>query len=226
MLTLTASDQHQLAAYSAQPSGSPKAGLVVVQEIFGVNSHIRSVADGYAKDGFLCVAPAIFDRAERGVELGYQQADMERGFGLKGAVTPGGDAGAVLLDVSAAVAWLRAQGVAKVGIVGYCFGGLISWLSAGKVAGIDAAVCYYGGGMPDAADVKAQCPVMAHFGDQDHWLPLDKVGQFHAANPQVSLNIYAANHGFNCDQRGSYNEAAAVAARAKSVAFFNQHLVG
>ncbi len=225
-ITLTASDSHQLAAYTAAPATASKAGIVVIQEIFGVNSHIRSVADGYAKEGYLCIAPAIFDRAERDVALGYTEADMQRGFALKMAVAPNGDASKVLLDVAAAVAWLKAQGVGRVGIVGYCFGGLVTWLSAGQVEGINAAVCYYGGGMPDAAASKAKCAVMAHFGDQDHWLPLEKVGQFHAANPEVDLHIYAANHGFNCDQRASYNETAAKSARAKSLGFFSEHLRG
>ena len=220
MLNLTASDAHTFAAYTAAPKLAPKAGLVVVQEIFGVNSHIQSVADGYAGDGFLCVAPALFDRSERGVDLGYEQTDMERGFALKTATANAGP----LLDIAACVAWLQAQGVQKIGIVGYCWGGLLSWLAAGKLAGIDCAVCYYGGGMPEHADQKAQCPVMAHFGDQDHWLPLDAVGKFHAANASVDLNIYAANHGFNCDQRASYNAPAAAMARSRTLAFFATHL--
>jgi carboxymethylenebutenolidase len=225
-MNLTAADGHTFAAYSAAPKLAAKAGIVVVQEIFGVNPHIRSVADGYAADGFLTCSPALFDRVERGVELGYEQADMERGFALKGAVTPHGHFEGPLADIAASVAWLKAQGMQRVGVVGYCFGGLLSWLSAGKVAGLDAAVCYYGGGIPEVAHVPPQCPVMAHFGDQDRWIPLDAVGQFHAANPGVDLNLYNANHGFNCDQRASYNAAAASMARAKSLAFFARHLVG
>lgn len=223
MIELTAADGHTFPAYVAQPIGNPRGGLVVLQEIFGVNSHIRAVADGYAADGYFVVAPATFSRVQTGVELGYTEADMGTGFGLKTAVealpAPG-----VMADIQAAIDD-AAQG-GKVGIVGYCWGGLLTWRAACMLNGLSAAVPYYGGGMTGEADASRapQVPVMAHFGDQDHWIPLDTVEAFKKAQPGVTVHVYNANHGFNCDQRGSYNEAAAKLARERTVAFLAQHL--
>lgn len=220
---LTAADGTVFPAYVAEPAGTPKGAVVVLQEIFGVNSHIRSVADGYAAQGYLAVAPSTFHRVKPGVELGYTDADMQAGFGYKTAVealpAPG-----VLQDIQAAVDYAARAG--KVGIVGYCWGGLLVWRSAAAVSGLSAAVSYYGGGMT-AGDEPARTPrvpVLAHFGDQDHWIPLDSVEAFKAAQPNVEVHVYAANHGFNCDQRGSYNEAAATLALQRTHAFFAQHL--
>lgn len=223
MIELTSADGFRFPAYVAQPSGKPRGGLVVLQEIFGVNSHIRSVADGYAADGYFVVAPATFHRAKAGVELGYTEADMTAGFGLKTAVealpAPG-----VMPDIQAAIDH-AAQG-GKVGIVGYCWGGLLTWRSACTLKGLSAAAPYYGGGMTAEGDASRAptVPVMAHFGDQDHWIPLDTVEAFQKAQPGVTVHVYHANHGFNCDQRGSYNEAAAKLARERTLAFFAQHL--
>jgi len=220
---LKAADGHVFPAYVAQPAGTPKGAVVVLQEIFGVNSHIRAVADGYAAQGYLAVAPSTFHRVQAGVELGYTEADMGEGFGLKTAVealpAPG-----VLLDIQAAVDHAASAG--KVGIVGYCWGGLLVWRSAAELQGLSAAVAYYGGGVTTPAEVARQpkVPVLAHFGDQDHWIPLDTVEAFRAAHPEVQTHVYAANHGFNCDQRGSYDAAAAKTALERSLAFFAQHL--
>jgi len=210
-------------AYVAQPAGKPKAGMVVLQEIFGVNSHIRSVADGYAAEGYLAVAPATFHRVKQGVEIGYTPDDMSAGSALKAAVealpAPG-----VLPDIQAAIDHAAQAG--KVGIVGYCWGGLLTWRSACELKGLSAAVPYYGGGVttPDEIARKPKVPVMAHFGDQDHWIPLPSVEAFKKAHPEVEVHVYHANHGFNCDQRGSYDAAAAKLARERSLAFFARHL--
>ena len=223
VIELTAADGFACPSYVAQPAGNPKGGIVLLQEIFGVNSHIRSVADGYAAEGYLVVAPATFHRVKPGVELGYTEADMNEGFGYKTAVealpAPG-----VMQDIQAAIEE-AAQG-GKVGIVGYCWGGLLTWRSACTLSGLSAAVPYYGGGMTAGADaaLKPLVPVLAHFGDQDHWIPLDTVEAFRKAQPGVEVQVYAANHGFNCDQRGSYNEAAAQLARQRTLAFFARHL--
>ena len=222
-IDLKSADGTAIPAYVAQPAGQPKGGVVVVQEIFGVNSHIRSVADGYAAQGYLAVAPSTFQRVKPGVEMGYSQEDMQAGFALKTAVealpAPG-----VLQDIQAAIDH-AAQG-GKVGIVGYCWGGLITWRAACGLKGLSAAVPYYGGGMttPDEAARKPQCPVMAHFGDQDHWIPLESVEAFKQKHPEVEVHVYHANLGFNCDQRGSYNAEAAQLARERTLAFFAQHL--
>ncbi|OSZ71714.1 dienelactone hydrolase family protein [Hydrogenophaga sp. IBVHS1] len=222
-INLKSADGFTFPAYVAEPSGKPRGGLLVLQEIFGVNSHIRSVADGYAADGYFVVAPATFHRAKAGVEMGYTEADMNAGFALKTAVeelpAPG-----VMPDIQAAIHH-AAQG-GKVGIVGYCWGGLLTWRSACALKGLSAAVPYYGGGMttPEEAARQPGVPVMAHFGNKDHWIPLDTVEAFKKTHPGVIVHVYEANHGFNCDQRGSYNEAAAKLARERSLAFFAQHL--
>jgi carboxymethylenebutenolidase len=222
-INLKSADGFTFPAYIAEPTGKPRGGLVVLQEIFGVNSHIRSVADGYAADGYFVVAPATFHRAKAGVDLGYTEADMNAGFALKTAVeelpAPG-----VMPDIQAAIDH-AAQG-GKVGIVGYCWGGLLTWRAACALKGLSAAVPYYGGGMttPEEAARQPGVPVMAHFGNKDHWIPLDTVEAFKKAHPGVIVHVYEANHGFNCDQRGSYNEAAAKLARERSLAFFAQHL--
>jgi carboxymethylenebutenolidase len=222
-IDLQAADGFTFPAYVAQPSGPAKGAVVVLQEIFGVNSHIRAVADGYAQNGYLAVAPSTFHRVKTGVELGYTDEDMQAGFALKTAVealpAPG-----VMQDIQAAIQHASQGG--KVGIVGYCWGGLLSWRSACTLNGLSAAVTYYGGGMttPDEAARHATVPVLSHFGDQDHWIPLDSVEAFRKSHPEVEVHVYAANHGFNCDQRGSWNEPAAQQARERSLAFFAKHL--
>jgi carboxymethylenebutenolidase len=225
MIDLKAADGTTFPAYVAGPAGNPKAkgGLVVLQEIFGVNSHIRAVADGYAADGYFVVAPATFHRVQPGVDLGYTEADMGTGFGFKTAVE-GLPAPGVMADIQAAID--HASQAGKVGIVGYCWGGLLTWRAACTLQGLSAAVPYYGGGMTAAAEAAREptVPVMVHFGDQDHWIPMDTVEVFKKAQPDVKVHVYAANHGFNCDQRGSYNEAAAKLARERSLAFFAQHV--
>ena len=215
---LKAADGQRFPAYLARPSGPPKGALVVVQEIFGVNSHIRAVADGYAADGFLAIAPAVFERVEPGVELGYTDADIARGRTLR---TSAGDDNA-LVDIAAAIAHVD-QGL-KVGIVGYCWGGLLSWLAACKLDGLSAAVVYYGGGVPGQAALSPRCPVLAHFGERDAAIPVDTVRAFGAAHPEVELHLYDAGHGFNCDQRGSYDAASAARARERTLAFLARHL--
>lgn len=210
--------------YVSQPVGTPRGAVVVLQEIFGVNSHIRAVADGYAAAGYLAVAPATFARVEADVELGYTEADMATGFGLKTQVEQLPDAG-VMTDIQAAIRHAGDGGL-KVGIVGFCWGGLLTWRAAATLEGLSAAVPYYGGGVtaePDASLVP-QVPVLAHFGDQDHWIPLDSVEAFKKKQPAVEVHVYNANHGFNCDQRGSYNEAAATLARERTLAFLAQHV--
>jgi carboxymethylenebutenolidase len=214
---LQAADGHRLGAYVARPAGTPRGALVVVQEIFGVNSHIRAIADGYAAQGLVAIAPALFDRVERGVELGYAGPDVDRGRQLR---TAAGD-DKPLADIAAAIAHVAPGG--KVGIVGYCWGGLLSWLAACKLDGLSAAVVYYGGGVPQQASLKPRCPVQAHFGKQDAHIPLDTVQAFGAAHPEVDLHVYDAGHGFNCDQRGSYDAAAANLARDRTLAFLERH---
>ena len=228
---LTAADGFVFSAYVAQPEGTPKAAVVVLQEIFGVNSHIRSVADLYAAEGYLVVAPATFERVQPGVELGYTEADMGMGVGYKTAVdalpAPG-----VLQDVQAAIDYavktlsLGSGTSAKVGIVGFCWGGMLTWRAACTLTGLSAAVPYYGGGItaPEEIARTPTCPVLAHFADNDSYIPLDGVEAFKKAHPEVEAHIYAGHHGFNCDQRGSFDEAARDLAKARTIEFFAKHL--
>jgi carboxymethylenebutenolidase len=225
MIELTSADGTRVPAYEARPTGTPQGAVVVVQEIFGVNSHIRSVADGYAAEGYLAVAPAMFHRAKPDVELGYSEADMGEGFGYKTAVEALPAPGA-MPDIQAAIDHAAQASGGKVGIVGYCWGGLLTWRSACTLNGLSAAVPYYGGGVTTEAETARQprVPVMAHFAEEDKWIPLDTVESFKKAHPEVQVFTYAAHHGFNCDQRGAWHAPSAQLARERTLAFFAQHL--
>jgi carboxymethylenebutenolidase len=218
MIELTAADGHKLAAYRADPQGKPRGAIVVIQEIFGVNRHIQQVADGYAADGYLAIAPALFDRVQRKVDLGYTPDDIARGREIRGKVTND----MALKDTEAAIK--AASGAGKVGIVGYCWGGLITWLAAGKLPGLSAAVPYYGGGILDNADLEPKVPLMGHFGDKDQHIPVEGVKKLAEKHKQHPIFIYSADHGFNCDHRGSYNAPAARQARERTLEFFRKHV--
>ncbi len=216
---LRAIDGFAFGVYEAMPSAKPRGGIVVIQEIFGVNSHIRNVCDGYAAAGYAAIAPQIFDRVERNVELGYEQLDMGRGIEIaRGKLKMD----QTLQDLQAAVDDAKRFG--KVGVVGYCFGGLLSWLSACDLNGVSAAVSYYGGGVASQIDRKPRCPVMMHFGDKDAHIPLTDVEKVRNAHPSVIINVYAADHGFNCDHRASYDAAAAKLALSRSLDFFAKNV--
>lgn len=216
---LRAEDGHQLDAYRADPAGRPRGGVVIIQEIFGVNGHIRRVTDGYAADGYAALAPALFDRIEPGIEMGYQPADIEQGRALRGKL--GWDT--MVMDIMAGVKALAAEGL-KVGVVGYCMGGSLAWLSATRIPGLAAAVGYYGGAVAEFAQEKPGCPVLLHFGETDASIPKDHWDRVRAAQPSVPLHVYPAGHGFNCDERGSYHEPSARLARERTVQFLRQHV--
>ena len=219
MINLTAEDGFRLSAYKATPSGTPRGGLVVIQEIFGVNSHIKKVADGFAADGYAVIAPAIFDRVERGFESGYAPPDIERGRAVRGKL----QTDQVMMDVNAAVKELAKSGQ-KVGVVGYCFGGFVAWLSATRLSGVAASVGYYGGGIADTAAEQPRNPVMLHFGETDASIPKEHYEKVMKAHPKIPIHIYPAGHGFNCDERGSYHEPSARLARQRTIEFFRQHV--
>lgn len=215
---LTASDGHKLDAYLAEPSGKPYGLVVVVQEIFGVNSHIRGVADGYAADGYLAVAPALFDRVTRRYKAGYTQPEIAAGVEIMKKI----DWDMALKDVAAAIAFGKSAG--KAGIVGYCWGGAVAWVAAARLPGVTCAVSYYGGAVPSLLTEKPQCPVMLHFGETDQSIPVEKAREVVATFPEAESFFYPAGHGFNCDQRGSYDEASAKLARTRTLTFFRKHL--
>ena len=216
--TLTASDGHTLSAYRADPSATPRGAVVVVQEIFGVNGHIRRVTDGFAADGYVAIAPAMFDRVERDVRLGYTPADIAKGRALKVQITTD----MMKRDVEAAIA--NVAGAGKVAIVGYCWGGYVTWMMSAHADGLACAVPYYGGGMLENADITPRVPVMAHFGDRDSILPVEQVKALATKHPDHTFHIYPADHGFNCDERGSYDAAAARLARERTLTFFATHV--
>ncbi len=216
---LRAVDGFAYGLYEAMPAQRPRGGIVVIQEIFGVNSHIRNVCDGYAAAGYAAIAPQIFDRVQRNVELGYEAQDMTRGIEIaRGKLKME----QTLQDMQAAVDDARRFG--KVGVVGYCFGGLMAWLSATDLTGVDAAVSYYGGGVASQVDKRPRCPVLMHFGAKDAHIPLTDVDKVRKAHPEVTIHVYDADHGFNCDHRGSYDAAAAKLALSRSLEFFGKYV--
>jgi len=217
-LKLTAADDFNFGAYLAVPDGDIKGGILVVQEIFGVNSHIREVCDGYAEKGYAALAPALFDRVSPGVELGYEEADMGEAFKIVGGL----DQSKVPLDIQAGIAQLSQYG--RVGVVGYCFGGTMAWLSACNDWGASCAVGYYGGQIAQNADLTPKIPVMLHFGELDAHIPMSDVNTVIAAHPDVPIHVYDADHGFNCDHRASYDTAAATTALERSLSFFGAHV--
>jgi carboxymethylenebutenolidase len=217
-LRLTSADKHEFTAYRADPSGKPKGGLLVIQEIFGVNHHIRAVCDKFAASGYLAVAPALFDRVEHGIEYGYQAADIDKGRAIMQKV----DLDKALTDVKAAQTIAKEGG--KVGIVGYCWGGTVSWAAACRVDGLACAASYYGGGVGNLVGEKPKCPVMFHFGDKDASIPMDTVEKVKQAHPTQQLYVYSAGHGFNCDERGSYDAEAAKLALGRTLEFFTKNI--
>ncbi len=218
-IELKAADGHKLAAYVATPAGKPRGGVIVIPEIFGVNSHIQQTTDSFAADGYLAVAPAMFDRAQRNYDTGYSQPEIQAGVAIMQKL----DWGKSMLDVQAAIAEAAKGG--KVGIVGYCYGGTVSWMAAARVSGLACAVPYYGGGMHGLIGERPKIPVMCNFGEADQSPTLAQAKEIAAAHPEITAHFYpGAGHGFNCDQRGSWNAEAAKLARSRTIEFFRKHL--
>ena len=216
MIELTAADGHRFCAYQAGPDSAAKS-LVVVQEIFGVNSHIRRVCDRFAAEGSRVVAPALFDRASPDIELGYTQDDVAKGLELRAKVPEAG----AMMDIEAAA---KALG-GSIGVVGYCWGGTLAWWGATRSSSFKAAVGWYGGGIAASCDETPRCPVQLHFGADDHGIPLTDVEKIRAAQPGIEVFVYdGAGHGFGCDERGSYHPDAYKMAQDRTLAFFNNNL--
>ncbi len=219
-IQLIAADGHQLDAYlNVVPSA--QAGVVILQEIFGVNHHIRSVVDRFAAEGFTTIAPAIFDRVKRGVELGYDEKGMEEGKKIAYGLAPE----KLLQDIEAAMQFLRGQlDLPKVGISGYCFGGSYAWVSATQLRP-NAAVCYYGSQVAKTAQETPHCPVIMHFGKNDHGIPLSDVEKIRTAHPEIPVYVYEAGHGFSCDERPSFAPEAATLAFSRTIEFLKKNLL-
>ena len=219
VVQLTSSDQHPFNAYLAEPSEAVRGAVIVIQEIFGVNAHIREVCDSYAAAGYRALAPALFDRVEPGIELGYGGADMMQGVEIARGKLRREE---TLLDLQAAIDYLGSD--QKTGVVGYCFGGLMSWLVACELKGIACAVSYYGGGVSGEMERTAKVPVIFHFGKLDAHIPMEQVSAVEQACPDSEVHVYDADHGFNCNHRASFDAAAADLARQRSLDFFAAHL--
>jgi carboxymethylenebutenolidase len=218
-IKLTASDNFQLSAYRADPAGAPKAAVVVIQEIFGVNHHIRSVCDRLAGEGYVAIAPAIFDRVEPNFTSGYSPDEIA--VARKFVADP--DWAAMLRDIQAAIDAVKDVG--PVGIIGFCLGGSIAYAAATKLSGLSAAIGYYGGAIVRFADDKPKVPTQLHFGEKDAGIPLSDVETIRVKRPDVEIFVYpGAQHGFHCDERASYDKTSADIAWPRSMGFFAKHL--
>lgn len=218
-ITLTCKDGQTIGAYVARPAGAPKGAIVVLQEIFGANQHIRKTADLYAAQGYLAIAPSLFDRVEPNLELGYTGDDPKKGIETRGKT----ELPKTLLDIEASVEAVKSAG--KVGVVGYCWGGTLAYATAvNAIPGVAAAVGYYGGGVAAMSDKAPKIPTMLHFGEKDHSISMADVEKVKANQPQIPVFVYAAGHGFNCDERASYDKESADLARSRTLAFFAEKL--
>jgi carboxymethylenebutenolidase len=217
-ITLTSADGAIIGAYRAHPETGARGAIVVVQEIFGVNRHIRSVADRFALEGFVAIAPALFDRVAAGTELAYTPEDRTRGTALVSKV----DRAEALADVQAAIRVAAQAG--RVGVVGYCWGGTLSFLAAAQLHGLAAAVGYYGSGIAGSLDQVPKVPTMLHFGERDKHIPMSDVANIRARFPEMRVYTYAADHGFNCDERASFDRRSADLANSRTLAFFTENL--
>ena len=219
-IRITAADGHTFDAWRSSGGETPKGALVVVQEIFGVNGHIRDVCDRFAADGYTCISPALFDRARRGVDIGYTQETVEEGLALRAEVGLDGP----VADVAASIQTLRDEGFGKVGVVGYCWGGSLSFIAACR-SGADAAVGYYGGQIIEFVDETPKAPTILHFGAEDSGIPAADLQAISQKHPNIPVHVYeGAGHGFSCDQRADFNPEATKLARTRTLAHFAEHL--
>jgi carboxymethylenebutenolidase len=218
--TLMARDGHEFNAWLAAPAGKARGAVVVIQEIFGVNAHIRAVTDSFAAEGYTAIAPALFDRVRRGIELGYNADTMKEGFGYVQQL----QRDKTLLDLAACIAVVKHAG--RVGVMGFCWGGRMAYVTACELP-VACGVAYYGGGIAQELGKTPRCPMLYHFGGQDSHIPQSDVEKIRAADPRGTFYIYPeADHGFNCDMRGSFNAAASQLARQRTLAFLAEHLRG
>ncbi len=220
-LRLRAADGHQLGAYRAAPAGAPIGGIVVLQEIFGVNSHIRGVCDAFAAQGYVAIAPALFDRFVRDFESGYSPDEIAAALAYLRSL----DWDALMLDTRAAIERVREETEA-VSLVGFCLGGSLAFLAATQVEGLDAAVCYYGGMIAKFADAKPLCPVMMHYGETDSSIPLSNVDTVRVKCPEAEIHLYPAGHGFNRGAPGTADAAQAAIAWERTLRFLTDARAG
>jgi carboxymethylenebutenolidase len=216
---LMARDGHEFNAWLAPPAGTARGAILVLQEIFGVNAHIRAVADGFAAAGYVAIAPSLFDRVKRGVELGYTPADVELGRGYVAQLKEE----QLLRDMLASLNVVKHAG--PVAAIGYCWGGSLAYLAACELP-VRCAVSYYGTRTVQLLDRKPRVPVQYHFGAKDKTIPPENIEKIRAADPRGEFHVYDADHGFNCDHRAAYDAAAAQLARERTLAFLARYMKG
>lgn len=215
--TLMARDGHEFNAWLTPPTGTPRGAIVICQEIFGVNHHIRGVADGFAADGYLVIAPCLFDRIRRGIELGYSPEDTQEGRGYRTQIPKE----KTLLDLSASLNVVKHAG--RVAAVGYCWGGTLAYFAACELP-VTCAVAYYGGQIAANLEKAPKRPVMYHFGERDQYIPPADIEKIRARDPDGVFHLYPADHGFNCDERASYDAPSAKLARERTLAFLREQM--
>jgi carboxymethylenebutenolidase len=215
--TLMARDGHEFNAWLAAPSEPARGAVVIAQEIFGVNRHIRAVADGFAAAGYVTIAPCLFDRIRRGIELGYSEAEVQQGRGYRLQIPKE----KTLLDLTASINVIKHAG--RVSIVGYCWGGTLAYIAACELP-VACAVAYYGGQIKDTLEKSPRRPVMYHFGEKDPHIPMSDVDKIRAADPNGVFHLNPADHGFNCDERSTYDAASATLARDRTLQFLTAQM--
>ena len=215
-ISLMSLDGFEFEAYRCEAEGDVRGGVIVVQEIFGVNEHIRDITERFAALGYTAIAPALYDRWNKGFMGGYNADDIAVGRELK--TKANADLDTVMMDVKVTRDHLATFG--KTGIVGFCWGGFVAWIAACRIE-IHASAAYYGGGIIDFNDEEPKCPTIAHFGLQDKSIPMHEVEAIKTAHPQADIFVYEADHGFHCDQRDQFNPRAANIAGMRTVRLFD-----
>jgi carboxymethylenebutenolidase len=218
-MKIAAKDGHEFSAYCAKPPGAPRGALIVIQEFFGVNGHIRRVCDQYAADGYLVLSPAIFDRVERDVELGYDEAGMNKGRELRAKL----DLSECMVDIQATIDAAASAG--KVAALGYCWGGSLAYIASARLNGLACAIGYYGAQIAAHVNETPRVPVMLHYAEKDEYLPQSDIEKVRNAHPSVVIYQYpGTEHGFNCDDRRFYEPKSAATARERTLSFLAQRV--
>ncbi len=216
-ITLKTDDNHTFQAFISQPEHEVKGGIIIIQEIFGVNKHIREICHLYSKNGYLTIAPCLFDREKEMIELSYDIAGVNEGRRLKELFNDKS-----LYEIESSINYVRAAG--KIGIIGYCWGGSLSWKAACKYDALSSSIVYYGGEVPKLKNLKPKCPVMCHFGEFDESIPIDDVVEFVKINKKVNVFTYPADHGFNCNHRSQYNQKCSEIAFNRTMKFLEKNI--
>ena len=216
-IKLKTNDNHTFQAYLSQPKHKIKGGIIIIQEIFGVNKHIREICNLYSKNGYLAIAPCLFDREKEMIELSYDMTGVTEGRRLKDLLNEKS-----LNEIESSINYVCAAG--NVGIIGYCWGGSLSWRAACTYHSLSCSVVYYGGEVPKLKHLEPKCPVMCHFGEFDKSIPINDVDEFMKINEKVDVFKYPADHGFNCNHRSQYNQKCSEIAFNRTIKFIEKNV--